>query len=109
MIFDLPTVPVAIPAGNHEDRRGTEKYTFFRGSVFECEIAFVREACGFSVFATELPGAVSQGDTIEEAAANIAEALSGVLAQYLQDGAIPWSKSEIDGEIVCRKRILVNV
>lgn len=37
-----------------------------------------------------LPGCHSYGDTVDEAKANITEALTGCLKSYLADGEIPW-------------------
>jgi len=76
--------------------------------TYECKVAIVKEEDGFSAHATDLPGVVSQGDTIEEAVRNIAEAFEGVLGEYLSDGTIPWSEVEIEGDVVCEKRIIVN-
>ncbi len=51
------------------------------------------EEGGYWVEAANLPGACSQGETIEEALANIKEALEGVIASYLErDGTIPWEE-----------------
>ncbi len=66
---------------------------------------------GFSVHALRLPGVVSQGETVEEALANIAEAFSAIVASYLDDGEdIPWCNVEIERTEGCKERwILVNV
>lgn len=46
---------------------------------------------GWSVSIPLLPGVVSQGDTREEAIANISEAFRGAAESYLEsDGEIPW-------------------
>ena len=46
---------------------------------------------GWSVSLPQLPGVVSQGDTREEATANIAESFKGAAESYLaSDGEIPW-------------------
>ena len=46
---------------------------------------------GYYVYIPSLPGCLSQGDTVEEAAANIKEAFEGVIKGYLADGVeIPW-------------------
>jgi predicted RNase H-like HicB family nuclease len=66
---------------------------------------------GFSVIAPDLPGVVSQGETEEEAKANIVEAFLGALEVYASDSeAIPWNSERSDmpsGAIECR--IVVNV
>jgi predicted RNase H-like HicB family nuclease len=64
-------------------------------SVYECRVFLVPEpeVGGFSCLVAELPGAVSQGETEDEALANIIEALEGVLESYLDHGVpIPWRK-----------------
>jgi antitoxin HicB len=46
---------------------------------------------GYSVVSATLPGVASQGDTEEEALANIKEAFEGSIASYRDHGeAIPW-------------------
>ena len=49
---------------------------------------------GYTAYIPDLPGVVSEGDTEEEAVANIKEALAEALASYL-DGSdgIPWEPS----------------
>ena len=63
-------------------------------SEYRCEIRLCPEPeGGYSVYVPELPGVVSEGETIEEAVRNIAEALRGVLRTYRQDDQpIPWQK-----------------
>ena len=98
----------AIVQGSPQD--DTERWTIFDADrVFECKIAIVRESEGFSVHAEDLLGVVSQGETVEEAVENITEAFGGALTEYLANGVIPWEEVAIEGEIECRKRILVNV
>jgi predicted RNase H-like HicB family nuclease len=51
---------------------------------------------GYSVVVPLLPGALSCGDTLEEAKANIREAAEGVIESYLEhDGSIPWRKEPL--------------
>ena len=84
--------------------------TFAPGRTYECKITIIREDVGgFSAHANDLPGAVGQGETIEEATQSIAEALQAVLVSYKAAGRIPWTKNEIRDDVVCEKRILVNV
>ena len=46
---------------------------------------------GFSAYAARLPGVVSEGDTFDEAVANVSEAFRGAIESYLSDGgSIPW-------------------
>jgi predicted RNase H-like HicB family nuclease len=84
--------------------------TFTPGRTYECKIAIIQEDDGgFSAHATDLPGAVGQGESVEEATQSVAEALQGVLASYKAAGRIPWTKIVIHDEVICEKRILVNV
>jgi predicted RNase H-like HicB family nuclease len=59
---------------------------------FVCPVHLLSEAeGGYSVIAPTLPGCASQGETEEEALANIIEALEGLLESYREDGApVPW-------------------
>jgi predicted RNase H-like HicB family nuclease len=79
------------------------------GKAYQCRVVFVAEEEGFSAHALNLPGAVSQGETIEEALANIVEACQGVLKEYLSTGHIPWSVVEVEGKVVGERWVLVNV
>ena len=65
--------------------------------VYRCAVVIYPEpqAGGFSAFVKDLPGAVSQGETLGEALANITEAVTGVLRVYLEDASgIPWERAE---------------
>jgi predicted RNase H-like HicB family nuclease len=66
---------------------------------------------GYTAYAVHLPGTVSDGDTVDEAIANIQEALEVSLAEYVSTGEIPWTNEAVpmDGEVVLRKKVLVNV
>lgn len=64
---------------------------------------------GYSAYVPRLAGVYSQGETLEEAQANVKEALVGVLSSYLQrSGKIPWRKPTIrkSGEFV--RTVLVD-
>jgi predicted RNase H-like HicB family nuclease len=60
--------------------------------TYFCRVHLAKEAGGgFSVYAATLPGVASQGDTEEEALANVAEAFRGCIESYQADGRpIPW-------------------
>lgn len=92
---------------------GTCRWDFFGESpprAYQCGVVVIPEPDGgFSAHAVDLAGAVSQGESVEEALANIGEALEGVIAEYIASGPIPWGPVAIDGTPVCEKRILVNV
>lgn len=51
----------------------------------------------YSVIALRLPGVQSQGETIEEAKTNIAEALNGALRVYSESSIpVPWSPVDVE-------------
>jgi len=55
---------------------------------------------GYSVWVPALPGCVSQGDTLEEAAANIREAIQCYLQSSLKHGeAIPDDSKMVEGRV----------
>ena len=83
--------------GNPQDP--TDVLEFVEGNAYECRALVCPEAAGgFSVHALRLPGVVSQGETIEEALENIAEAFRGALSIYLEDlgSSIPWRDEEVE-------------
>lgn len=83
---------------------------FQPGMALSCDVAIVREEYGFSAHLGQLPGAISQGETLTEAIDNIREAVRELVFEYRSMGVeIPWSKNEIDGDIISWKRIVVNV
>lgn len=57
-----------------------------------CSVYLVPEDDGgFSAISTDLPGVASQGETEEEALANIQEAYESAIRSYKQDGeTVPW-------------------
>lgn len=68
---------------------------------------------GFGVFFPDLPGCVSAGDTVQEAALNAEEALNGHLAVSAEHGdAIPDPSAidavEVDGDVDEVARVLVR-
>ena len=70
----------------------------FEDKTYECRVLVMPEnEGGFSSHALRLPGVVSQGETIEEALDNIADAFRGAVSVYLEDGQpIPWENIDID-------------
>lgn len=56
-----------------------------------------RDADGFGVFFPDLPGCVSAGDTMQEAALGAEEALSGHLAVMIEHGDALPDPSDLDG------------
>jgi predicted RNase H-like HicB family nuclease len=53
------------------------------------------EEGGFSVQCVELPGAISQGETKEEALTNIREAIEGYLEAFPEDKKLLKQKKEV--------------
>jgi predicted RNase H-like HicB family nuclease len=110
-----PDSPVALPAGSPS--LGFESATFSEvtlvtpGTKFSVDIAVCKGMDGYTAYAVHLPGTVSDGDTVDEAIANIQEALEVSLAEYVSTGEIPWTNEAVpmDGEVVLRKKVLVNV
>ena len=74
-------------------------------------IACPEEEGGYSIFAADYPGVVSQGDTLEEAKANIGEAFLAMLeAKRKRNEPLLYSRdAEVDASPGCTKlRIRVN-
>jgi len=70
--------------------------------VFRYRAWFERdEDGGYSVWVPALPGCVSQGDTLEEAAANIREAIQCYLQSSLKHGeTLPDDSTMVEGRVV---------
>jgi predicted RNase H-like HicB family nuclease len=78
---------------------------------FECRVLLCPEDGGFSIHALDLPGVVSQGDTVKEAIANIVDAYQESIASYRDSSdAIPWGAVIVDDAPRGSKelRIVVN-
>ena len=79
------------------------------GSCYECRVALLEEPeGGFSVYAVSLPGVCSQGETEEEAIANIRDALTGAIHEYLAAGEIPWCDAFLEPGCIIR-HLVVNL
>lgn len=81
-------------------------------NTYECRVLLCPEPNGgYSAFAMRLPGVVSEGETIEEALGNIADAFQAAVQTYLDSSeSIPWSNVELERPNNCMERwILVNV
>src|SRR5262249_25063656 len=76
------------------------EWRHYKGQVYRCMVYLApEEEGGFSVVAASLPGVASQGDTEQEALANIVEAFVGAVALYKEQGVdIPWTKTAIEPE-----------
>lgn len=79
---------------------------------YVCSVRCIPEDVGFSVVSLDLPGVASQGETADEALANIREALAGAIRFYLdRDGKVPWDHKyaeTIEPSAVPDARVLVN-
>lgn len=84
----------------------------FLGNSYECRVLLCpAEEGGFTAFATNLTGVISEGDTEQEAIANIMEAFVAVVADYLANGeTIPWGNVEVERRPGSKERwIVANV
>ena len=103
--------PLTVPVLSSGESVNSEcQWTLFtEGRTFECEVCVIKEDIGFSAHCATLPGVVGEGETVDEAVIDIAAALQEVLSEYRTAGSIPWSENKIEGEIECKKWILINV
>ena len=64
-------------------------------NVYECQAVFIREdEGGYSARVANLPGVVTEGDTIDEAICNLKDAFAGAIVTYMELGReIPWSQN----------------
>lgn len=69
----------------------------------EFTAVFQREDDGYIAFVEELPGANTQGDTIEEARENLKEAVELILESNRER-----ARAELQGEAVIRERVTVT-
>ena len=84
----------------------------FKSNTYECRVLLCPEhEGGYSAIALRLPGTVSQGESIDEALANIEEAFRATVTLYLEDGGqIPWEDVPVERTKGCEERwILVDV
>ncbi|HUG91146.1 MAG TPA: type II toxin-antitoxin system HicB family antitoxin [Planctomycetaceae bacterium] len=81
------------------------------GSVLECKVCLFRDDDGgYTVQAARLPGAISEGETAEEALDNIRDALASLLRSYIEAGEpIPWTPVEFDRAPDLERWVPVNV
>ena len=75
-----------------------------------CLAVFQPEADGgFSASIAQLPGVHSQGDTLEEALANVTDALEGVIETYHDlDMPVPWEPAPCLPEGVVTRWVTLN-
>ena len=76
-------------------------------SCYDCRVAlFAEPEGGFSVYAVNLPGVCSQGETEEQALAGIKDSLAAAIGEYLADGEIPWSDEVVEPSYTVRHVII---
>lgn len=84
-----------------------------RSGRFQCHIWICPQPeGGYTVFCPLLPGAVSEGESVEEAISNIRQAMEALLAEYLENQqGIPWlaAPAEDKPARAIEKWIVVNV
>jgi predicted RNase H-like HicB family nuclease len=87
-------------------RRDENAEKYYECCVYLCH----DETGGFYAYVENLPGVVSEGETVEEAIESIKDAFRGVVATYRESGEpIPWTTDldpVPDGAV--EKRIIVN-
>lgn len=68
------------------------------GPVYECRVVFVpEEEGGYSAHCLNLPGVISQGDDVNEAIENIADAFRETILYHLEAKEdIPWEDVDVD-------------
>lgn len=84
--------------------------TEFTTPVYECHVRICEDSDGgYCGYVANLPGVVSQGNTIEDAIANTREAAEAALMEYKERGSIPWGDFDLELEVTVEKRILIDV
>ena len=83
--------------GETYDLRGEEDRGVSSGDALQwryyCKARVRPEDDGFVAYIPSLPGVVSEGGTVEEATANIQEALEGAIESYrVRRVPIPWTQ-----------------
>lgn len=63
-------------------------------NTYRCHIRLIPECPGYSAIVVNLPGCASQGCTVDDAIANVREAIDAVLHAYRDnDMEVPWKES----------------
>src|ERR1019366_6168493 len=96
------TGKLCLAASGNFQRVKEEEWHAPQGKIYRCQVYLLPEPedVGFSIIAATLPGVASQGDTEEEALANIKDAFEAVLVVYNESGQeIPWLSTPRDLEL----------
>jgi predicted RNase H-like HicB family nuclease len=95
---DDPLIEEPTRFGNPLDIIDQTPWETLGDRVYECRVLVCPEdEGGYSVHALRLPGVVSQGETIDEALANISEAFAGAMRVYLADNMdVSWENVDVD-------------
>ena len=83
---------------------------FDHKNAFVCRAVFQpdEQSSGYTAFARNLPGVISEGDTLEEAIENVKEAFALALECYLDSGdEIPWSSDRQEGGLYLTRDLTV--
>lgn len=92
-----------------------QKWEFFSGdNVYQFQIALIKSEGCYESFVVNLPGALSYGDTVDDAVKYAIESAVGLLESYKAHGEdIPWDYLgewyETDETPILKKWILVHV
>jgi len=75
-----------------DEEYGLNVWQTMPAGTFECDVCLVPEdEGGYSAYLPHLPGVVSEGETLEDAAERIVEAFLGAVEVYKeQNKPIPW-------------------
>lgn len=88
----IPQIEAPTRSGSPADVLEATGWEQLGDNVFECRAVICPEPeGGYSAYALRLPGVATQGDTIDEAVANMKEAFRGAVAVYQAENLpIPW-------------------
>lgn len=98
--------------GSPSEVQDATAWEIFSDNVFVCRVLVCPEAeGGYSAHALRLPGVASQGDTVDAALQNIADAFRGAISVYQDEKQeVPWEDVVIDSPAGSLERwILVDV
>ncbi len=107
----MSTADVLIHRGPSQRIAESQWEHFEHEKALECRVVVCPEdEGGFAVHCVNLPGVISQGDTMEEAIENIADAFRESVLYYRgANESIPWKTVEIAPAAgSCERRILVS-
>lgn len=85
--------PIKKPVGRADNFRNVGIVLWSEDVGYRCEARVAEdESGGYAAYIADLAGVHSQGETVEEAKTNVAEALKAVIDTYREKGkTIPWT------------------